>query len=121
MGLFSKKPALRTPLDGVDARAFSESEWRDLRGNLVGLVSQDALVSLDPLRRVGSEVAEPLAIHTRLSRRKRRERAIDLLESVSMTVTGPCGPLAITVMAGYAETSVSKASTSCICHTVSTE
>jgi len=72
-------------IDGVDARAFSESEWRDLRGNRVGLVSQDALVSLDPLRRVGSEVAEPLAIHTRLSRRERRERAIDLLESVSMT------------------------------------
>ncbi|GAB3633651.1 ABC transporter ATP-binding protein [Microbacterium shaanxiense] len=72
-------------IDGVDARAFSESEWRDLRGSRVGLVSQDALVSLDPLRRVGSEVAEPLAIHTRLSRRERRERAIDLLESVSMT------------------------------------
>ncbi|GGD84887.1 dipeptide ABC transporter ATP-binding protein [Microbacterium murale] len=72
-------------IDGVDARGFSESEWRELRGSRVGLVSQDALVSLDPLRRVGAEVAEPLAIHTRLSRRARRVRAIELLESVSMT------------------------------------
>lgn len=72
-------------VDGVDARGFSESEWRELRGSRVGLVSQDALVSLDPLRRVGAEVAEPLAIHTRLSRRARRDRAIELLESVSMT------------------------------------
>lgn len=72
-------------IDGVDARGFSETEWRELRGSRVGLVSQDALVSLDPLRRVGAEVAEPLAIHTRLSRRARRDRAIELLESVSMT------------------------------------
>jgi peptide/nickel transport system ATP-binding protein len=71
-------------VDGVDARHFSETEWRELRGSRVGLVSQDALVSLDPLRRVGAEVAEPLAIHTRLSRRARRDRAIELLESVSM-------------------------------------
>jgi len=71
-------------VDGVDARGFSDSEWRELRGNRVGLVSQDALVSLDPLRRVGAEVAEPLAIHTRLSRSERRHRAVELLESVSM-------------------------------------
>ncbi|MGM7665513.1 ATP-binding cassette domain-containing protein [Microbacterium sp. A93] len=71
-------------VDGVDARGFSDSEWRGLRGNRIGLVSQDALVSLDPLRRIGAEVAEPLAIHTRLSRGERRTRAEDLLESVSM-------------------------------------
>ncbi|WP_426182501.1 dipeptide ABC transporter ATP-binding protein [Microbacterium sp. TWP3-1-2b2] len=71
-------------VDGVDARGFSDTEWRELRGNRVGLVSQDALVSLDPLRRVGAEVAEPLAIHTRLSRSERRHRAVELLESVSM-------------------------------------
>lgn len=72
-------------VDGVDARGFSETDWRELRGDKVGLVSQDALVSLDPLRRVGAEVAEPLAIHTRLSRSERRDRVIELLEAVSMT------------------------------------
>ncbi len=72
-------------VDGVEARDFSDSDWRGLRGNRIGLVSQDALVSLDPLRRVGAEVAELLAIHTRLSRRERQDRAVELLESVSMT------------------------------------
>ena len=38
---------------GVDARDLTEPVWRRLRGARVGLVSQDALVSLDPLRRVG--------------------------------------------------------------------
>lgn len=71
-------------VDGVDVRRLSESQWREVRGARIALVSQDALVSLDPLRRIGAEVAEPLAIHTRLSRAERRERAIDLLESVAM-------------------------------------
>jgi peptide/nickel transport system ATP-binding protein len=50
-------------LAGVDARALSPSAWRRLRGSELALVSQDALVSLDPLRRVGAEVAEPLEVH----------------------------------------------------------
>ncbi|MCK3769048.1 ABC transporter ATP-binding protein [Microbacterium aerolatum] len=71
-------------VDGVDVRRFTEGQWRGVRGNRIGLVSQDALVSLDPLRRIGAEVAEPLAIHTRLTRAERRVRATELLESVAM-------------------------------------
>ncbi|MGO2683176.1 dipeptide ABC transporter ATP-binding protein [Microbacterium sp.] len=71
-------------VDGVDARRFSEGQWRGVRGDRIGLVSQDALVSLDPLRRIGAEVAEPLVIHTELSRAERRARALELLESVAM-------------------------------------
>lgn len=71
-------------VDGIDARRFSDAQWRGLRGDRIGLVSQDALVSLDPLRRIGAEVAEPLVIHTRLSRAARRSRVLELLESVAM-------------------------------------
>ncbi|MEV8441628.1 ABC transporter ATP-binding protein [Actinosynnema sp. NPDC051121] len=48
---------------GRDARAYGEKQWRDVRGAEVGLVSQDALVALDPLRRVGDEVVEALRLH----------------------------------------------------------
>ena len=57
---------------GVDATGFGETEWRGVRGRLVGLVSQDALVSLDPLRTIGREVAEPIEVH------ERRRRPADL-------------------------------------------
>ncbi|PPK71418.1 ABC transporter ATP-binding protein [Actinokineospora auranticolor] len=49
--------------DGLDLRSLGERQWRGLRGRRVGLVAQDALGSLDPLRRVGAEVAEPLREH----------------------------------------------------------
>ena len=43
---------------GHDAQGFRDKDWRGIRGSSVGLVSQDALVALDPLRRIGREVAE---------------------------------------------------------------
>lgn len=55
--------AERLVIDGTDAATFGEREWRSLRGARIALVSQDALVSLDPLRRIGAEIAEPLRLH----------------------------------------------------------
>ncbi|WP_104177779.1 ABC transporter ATP-binding protein [Cryobacterium sp. Y50] len=70
---------------GVDARDLTEPAWRRLRGARVALVSQDALVSLDPLRRVGAEVAEPLAVHEPgLGRADRSRRVLQLLGQVAV-------------------------------------
>lgn len=55
--------AERLLVDGVDARHLAEGAWRRVRGTRIALVSQDALVALDPLQRIGSEVAEPLRLH----------------------------------------------------------
>lgn len=52
----------RFDLLGRDVRALGERGWRAVRGRDVGLVLQDALQSLDPLRTVGAEVAEALAV-----------------------------------------------------------
>ena len=52
----------RLALLGRDALAFSARDWRAARGRDVGLVLQDALGSLDPLRTVGAEVGEALAV-----------------------------------------------------------
>ncbi|WGD36365.1 ABC transporter ATP-binding protein [Lysinibacter sp. HNR] len=74
-------------LDGRDVRAFSPAEWRQLRGSSVGLVSQDALVSLDPLRRIGHEVAESLIVHRR-NRVHAKNRRGGLSEERRVRVTG---------------------------------
>jgi peptide/nickel transport system ATP-binding protein len=43
--------------------ACDARRWQQLRGREIGFVLQDALTSLDPLRRIGQEVAEPLLTH----------------------------------------------------------
>jgi len=73
-------------IDGVDARRLSDRGWRRIRGTSVGLVLQDALVSLDPLRRVGAEIGESLrrTLPGLLARGRRRERAVELLGQVGI-------------------------------------
>ena len=57
--------ASRLELDGRDALRNGPRDWRRLRGGFAGLVFQDALVSLDPLRTVGAEIGEVLRVHRR--------------------------------------------------------
>ncbi|AGL17588.1 ABC transporter ATP-binding protein [Actinoplanes sp. N902-109] len=57
--------ATRLELNGRDVRRCTGRDWRRLRGGFAGLVLQDALVSLDPLRTVGAEIAESLRVHRR--------------------------------------------------------
>ena len=71
----------RLHIAGTDAARLGESGWRTLRGRRIALVSQDALAALDPLRRIGREVAEPMEIH---GLRADGGRVLELLESVSM-------------------------------------
>jgi peptide/nickel transport system ATP-binding protein len=67
-----------------DALAFTPRKWRRVRGRDVGFILQDALVSLDPLRPVRSEIAEALALHHRGTRSERSRRVIDLLTRVGV-------------------------------------
>ncbi|MGW0604787.1 dipeptide ABC transporter ATP-binding protein [Streptomyces sp. NPDC002640] len=53
--------------------------WREVRGRRIGLVLQDALTSLDPLRTVGAEVAEALRNHRVVPRSALAERSLALL------------------------------------------
>ncbi|MFE5208777.1 dipeptide ABC transporter ATP-binding protein [Streptomyces sp. NPDC056600] len=76
--------ARRLRLFGQDATAFGPREWRAVRGRRIGLVAQDALVALDPLRPVGKEIAEPLLTHRTVPRRAVPTRVVGLLERVGV-------------------------------------
>ncbi|WP_188742494.1 ABC transporter ATP-binding protein [Agromyces bauzanensis] len=69
---------------GRELGSASERTWRDVRGRQVGLILQDALVSLDPLRPIGREIDDPLRIHERMPPAARRARVLGLLARVGM-------------------------------------
>jgi peptide/nickel transport system ATP-binding protein len=83
-GSRARVTADRIDLAGVDLLHASERAWRRLRGSRIGFVLQDALVSLDQLRKVGDEVAEPLRLHGWGNRASRPARAVELLRSVGV-------------------------------------
>jgi peptide/nickel transport system ATP-binding protein len=68
----------------VDARRFTPRQWRRVRGCDIGFILQDALVSLDPLRPVGAEIAEALRLHGWGTRASRSARVLELMARVGV-------------------------------------
>ncbi len=67
---------------GGNLTTASFESLRHLRGNRITYVFQDPLTSLDPLFKVGDQIAETLRVHRSLSARDARARAVELLERV---------------------------------------
>ncbi|MFK4728576.1 ABC transporter ATP-binding protein [Agromyces mediolanus] len=87
LGLAGRDAAVaaeRFELDGEDVRGAGPRRWRRLRGAKVGLVLQDALASLDPLRPIGREIGDPLRLHLGLRPAAARTRVLELLERLDM-------------------------------------
>ncbi|MTD16626.1 dipeptide ABC transporter ATP-binding protein [Nakamurella sp. YIM 132087] len=74
----------RIVLGDDDITSAGERRLRDIRGSRVGLVPQDPLVSLNPVMRVGAQVAETLRLHTGAGRRAAAARAVELLAEVGL-------------------------------------
>ncbi|WP_092235809.1 ABC transporter ATP-binding protein [Bradyrhizobium sp. Gha] len=75
----------RLSFDGTDLIDLNDRAWRGIRGNGIGFVLQDALVSLDPLRRIGTEIGEGLLLHGAVSSREElAQRVIALLKLVGV-------------------------------------
>lgn len=66
--------------DGTDLTQLTRKEWQGVRGKEIGLIPQDPTASLDPLQRVGDQVAEALTIHRLQPKRAARQSAVRLLE-----------------------------------------
>ncbi|WP_040797395.1 dipeptide ABC transporter ATP-binding protein [Nocardia higoensis] len=68
----------------LDLAALSEKELRAVRGTRIGLIPQDPSVSLNPVQRIGAQVAEVLLIHGLATRRTAWHDAVELLERAGM-------------------------------------
>ncbi|MFG2378001.1 dipeptide ABC transporter ATP-binding protein [Streptomyces sp. NPDC048504] len=69
---------------GIDVQEASDADLRRLRGGKAAMVFQDPLSSLDPYYAIGDQIAEVYRVHTRVSRRAARARAVDVLDRVGI-------------------------------------
>lgn len=75
-------------LGGQDLIGLRERQLRHIRGARVAMVFQEPLTALDPLMKVGEQIAGPLRLHTGLKAQAARKRAGELLEQVALRDTG---------------------------------
>jgi ABC-type dipeptide/oligopeptide/nickel transport system ATPase component len=70
--------------EGRDLATLPPAELDRTRGGRIGMVFQDPLGSLNPVRTVGAHLMETLGLHTDLSRGARRRRAAELMALVGI-------------------------------------
>lgn len=70
--------------DGMELTELSEKRLRQLRGNRIAHIFQNPQETLNPVYRVGRQIAETIRIHEDTSKEAARRRAIDLLDRVSI-------------------------------------
>jgi peptide/nickel transport system ATP-binding protein len=69
---------------GTDLAGLGEEEMRRIRGNEISMIFQEPMTSLNPVMTIGDQIAETVRLHQRASRRKARERAIEMLGLVKI-------------------------------------
>ncbi|MCF2527300.1 dipeptide/oligopeptide/nickel ABC transporter permease/ATP-binding protein [Yinghuangia soli] len=71
-------------IDGVELLGRPERQLAGIRGERVAMVFQEPLTALDPLWRIGRQIAEPLRLHRGLTRRQADEEALRLARRVGL-------------------------------------
>ena len=71
-------------LEGKRIDNLSDDEMEKIRGKSIGAIFQDPLTSLNPLFTIGDQLIETIRIHSNLSEKEARERAIRLLEATGV-------------------------------------
>jgi oligopeptide/dipeptide ABC transporter ATP-binding protein len=90
MGLLPKSATVEGSvlLDGQQLVGASAKTLRAVRGHLMSMIFQDPLSALNPVHRIGDQIAEMLQAHQALSNKAAHARAVDLLEIVGIPQPG---------------------------------
>ena len=74
----------RLMFKGRDLRTLGDREMQRIRGAEIALIFQEPMTALNPVFTIGSQIEETLLVHGRATRGTARQKAIDLLEAVSV-------------------------------------
>ena len=74
----------RILFDGQDLLQFDEAQLRTLRGRRIGMVFQEPMTALNPVMRIGEQIAEVFDAHVKLSAAQKRQRILAALADVGL-------------------------------------
>ncbi|HEX8475407.1 MAG TPA: ABC transporter ATP-binding protein [Pyrinomonadaceae bacterium] len=70
--------------NGENLLTLSDERMRAIRGDDIAMIFQDPMTSLNPVYKVGEQIAEALRLHRRMGRREAREAAVEAMREVSI-------------------------------------
>ncbi len=71
-------------LNGQELIGLGDRGWRELRGNRIAMIFQEPMTALNPVHRVGAQIAEPLILHRGMTAAAARTRTIELMTRVGI-------------------------------------
>ncbi|WP_105033154.1 dipeptide ABC transporter ATP-binding protein [Arthrobacter ruber] len=74
--------------EGEDLTTLPEAKMRSIRGRAIGLVPQDPMSNLNPVTKIGTQVAETLLVHGMATRKNVKQRVIEVLTAAGLPDAG---------------------------------
>jgi len=86
MGMVPEAATLtgKLSIDGTDMTHATEAIWQTMRARRAAMIFQEPMSALNPLRRVGDTVAEPMRVHLGVSKAQARQRVLALFDEVGI-------------------------------------
>jgi peptide/nickel transport system ATP-binding protein len=87
MGLNPKRTAMSSGTamwKGEDILTATPKRLREIRGSEIAMIFQDPMTSLNPVHKIGNQLAEAMRLHEDVSQRTARARALELLKAVGI-------------------------------------
>ncbi len=73
-------------LNGEDINLFNEEQMCRIRGNKIGMIFQEPMTALNPVKTIGAQIAESLILHRNMKKRQIKDEVEQLMESVDLPV-----------------------------------
>lgn len=81
---FGARASGKVRFDGVNLLEAGEAQMCALRGDDIGMVFQEPMTALNPLKTIGEQVAEGIRLHTKASRAQAEDQARRILDRVGL-------------------------------------
>jgi len=78
----------RIEYGGMDLTKVSEEDFHKIRGNRIGLIFQDPLSALNPIKKIGKQITEVLHVTKKMGKEEAKKHAIELMDAVGIPNPG---------------------------------